>query len=224
MRAVLMDVDGTMIDSYPGVVASYLAALEQVGASHPEAKPLRQVLGPPMVESFAEAGVVGADIEKARQAYMDAYRADGWTNASAYEGVGDFLQAMKDQQVVLATATSKGDFFTRKVLERAGLLDFFDVVATAGIPGVREFPTKADVVGDAVAQVRAVAAARGLDADEPIDFVMVGDRHHDISGAKTHGIDTVAATWGYGDEAEWAMARARAKDFSELGRVIDGLW
>lgn len=249
-QAVFVDVDGTLIDSYPGVTHSYLTALAAVGVTHPAKRPLRTILGPPMVESFRTAGVPEDLIPVAQRAYLTTYGSTGWSQYSVYPGAREFLMTQRAQGRTLATATSKGDFFTRKVLEHAGLLEFFDVVATAGVPGVREFPTKACVIGDAMNQVYALWECDTLGVARPADrpasgpqqtgenapqlpgkhtgwrpnFVHVGDRSHDYEGAGHHGIAAIAATWGYGDSAEWSQASAVAHDFADAGRKIDELF
>ncbi|PRQ10721.1 hypothetical protein C1Y63_10110 [Corynebacterium sp. 13CS0277] len=213
MQAVLIDVDGTLVDSFPGVTESYLHALKATGGTHPEGVPLRRILGPPMVDSLTAAGA--SDVAAAQRAYLEAYGESGWSNYSVYPGAREFLAAQRARGRLLATATSKGAHFARKVLAHAGLLEFFDVVATAGTPGGQQFPTKADVVGEALRQLSAAGAS---------EFVMLGDRVHDSSGAHAHGIPTIAATWGYGDSEEWSRADARAEDFSHAARIIDELF
>ncbi|MDO4911707.1 MAG: HAD-IA family hydrolase [Corynebacterium sp.] len=209
--ALLLDVDGTLVDSYEGVVNSYLQALESHGYTHPEGVEVRTILGPPMVQSLAAAGVSDADLEDVRKDYMHRYLSTGWLQADLYAGIEEFLQWAKAQDFILATATSKAETSTNMVLEHFGLREYFDFLGTAGDKGER--PSKTDVIAYTLDNIK-----REFNIDT---VIMIGDRKHDIEGAQNNSIPVIAVEWGYGTDQERASATYRAATTTDLERTIN---
>jgi phosphoglycolate phosphatase len=115
--------------------------------------------------------------------------------------------------IPLSLATSKPELPATLMLEHFTIAHHFDIITGASADEVRS--AKADVVAEALVRLKAMDA----DLTRPI---MIGDRVHDVEGAAAHGIPTIAVTWGYGEPAEWAHARAVAHDVDEL-RALLGL-
>lgn len=205
---LLLDVDGTLIDSFPGIRDGFLHALDSVGWPHPNAEFTARIPGPPMEESLASLGMEAATVEKALAAYMDFTRHGGWKRAQAFPGIADLLKEWKDQGLRLVTATSKGEGFARAVLEQEGLIDCIDFLGAAQENGPRR--TKTDVIAHVLAHV-AIPSGTAL---------MVGDRLHDTHGAAAFGIPTVAVTWGYGTQAEWDHADYIAHTPQDLRDIV----
>lgn len=190
---VLLDLDGTLTDSYPGIAASARVAFAALGLPVPEDPALRRFVGPPLVESFALFGVPADRVPDAVAAYRGYFREAGmWENA-VYPGIPEQLTVLRDAGVRLAVATSKPEVFARPICERFGLAAFLEGVFGAPLDHVPS--TKATVVGAA------------LDALHPAGQVlMVGDREHDAHGARAHGVDCLGVAWGYAQPGELEAA------------------
>ncbi|WP_018020789.1 HAD hydrolase-like protein [Corynebacterium doosanense] len=209
-RIILLDVDGTLIDSFPGIRAGFFHGLDEVGHPHPAEEFTAKIAGPPMEQTYASLGLSPEETSRAFDAYMAFTREGGWSRAEAFAGVDKLLPWLKDEGFYIATATSKGENFARAILTELGLLPHIDFLGAAQERGERREKDK--------------VIAYVLDSlelhDRTGDLLMAGDRLHDIEGAKAHGIDTVAVTWGYGAPEEWDLARYVAKSTDELKEII----
>lgn len=183
---VIFDLDGTLTDSAEGIVASFLHALEHVGAAVPEGDIVAQIVGPPMDDTFRSLGL--DDAEAAIAAFRAEYGARGWAMNTPFEGIEALLADLRAAGVRLAVATSKLEPTAKRILAHFGLDQHFDVIAGASPDGSRK--SKVEVLAHALAQLRPL----------PERVLMVGDRSHDVAGAAAHGIDTVVVGWGYGKD------------------------
>jgi phosphoglycolate phosphatase len=195
-QLVIFDLDGTLTDSAPGVVASFRHALAEVGAEIPDGDLAALAVGPPMHQTLSDLGL-GDRTAEAMAAYRADYTRRGWAMNALFEGIDDVLADLRAAGVRLAVATSKAEPTARLILEHFGIAGEFEVIAGASLDGRRA--AKADVVAHALSQLEPL----------PDRVVMVGDRAQDIEGAAEHGIDTVLVGWGYGggDATEGAAAR-----------------
>ncbi|SDO89165.1 phosphoglycolate phosphatase [Klenkia soli] len=202
----LFDLDGTLVDSAPGIHASIRVAAAELGLPEPTADQLAAMVGPPLQDGFAAAlGVPEADVDRAVAAYRAHYTAGAMLDAPVYAGVPDLLVELRARGERLAVATSKPAEFARRILDHVGLLDAFDSVHGATLDGrVRH---KHQVVG--------LALAQHADGTGP---VLVGDRAQDVVGARAHGLPCVGAGWGPARPGELAQAGA-AVVVDEPGQV-----
>ena len=197
-QSVLLDLDGTLVDSAPGIVSTLAYTLEDMGREVPSMKDLLRWVGPPLPESFAtRGGMSSSEVAEAIRIYRARYLDVGVYDAKLFDGVAALLRGLKDAGAHLAIATSKPTTPATIMLEHFTLSDFFDVISCAADDETRG--SKAEVVEDALAGLR----QKGLPTDNAI---MVGDRIHDVEGAGHHGIDTIMVSWGYGGPAEWEKA------------------
>ncbi|MGO1525471.1 arsenate reductase/protein-tyrosine-phosphatase family protein [Corynebacterium variabile] len=219
-RFLLVDVDGTLVDSFPGIRDSFLHALAANGVPAPPDDQVARISGPPMEDTLRGLGLEGELLDRTYRTYREDYSGGGWQTAEVIPGMRELVRSWKDAGYVLATATSKVETTARLMLERFDLLDLFDVVATAsGERGGRR--AKADVIAYALEQL-------GLDAT-PVDdggpdhrgnVLMIGDRIHDVEGAHAYGVRSVLVDWGYGDRAEHKASDWSVADVDELSRVV----
>jgi phosphoglycolate phosphatase len=197
LHTVLLDLDGTMVDSEPGIAASLRYAFEHEGYPVPSDVELRTAIGPPFEIGLPALGVHDADVARLTHRYRERYEDVGLFEATVYTGVVEALAAFAAAGLRLAVATAKPEPTARRIVEHFGLASSFDVIAGATYePGRR---TKAEVIAHALEQL-------GLEASPLV--LMVGDRDHDVHGAQVHGIPVAGVTWGYGSIAELLGAGA----------------
>lgn len=211
MKAVLLiDVDGTLINSFPGVRQTLEATLAEIDWPLPSEDVIARLPGPPLEETFSSYGMRGDYLRNALSVFRRHYTESGWRNASLFPGWRQALPRWKDQGLTLSTATSKSIGHTTSMVEHLGVRPYFDFIGAAGDDGSRG--TKAEVI-------EYVLETQGLDPQRD-GILMIGDRSHDIEGAGAFGIPTALVGWGHGNRQEWDAADYFAKDFEELERVI----
>lgn len=214
MTAVLLDFDGTLTDSRPGILASYAAALRALGHTPDPAVDLTHVIGPPVEDAIGPVLAHYGDdrIAEAVAAYRAHYRTVGLLDSTLYDGVPEALRALRDNGRRLFLATAKRTDIARDMLARFGLLPLFEGVYGSEPGGALDH--KPELIAH-------ILAREGLD---PASAVMVGDRRYDIAGARANGVRAVGALWGYaaGDELDRAGADALAATPAALVEVLLG--
>ena len=210
---VLLDLDGTLLDSGPGITSSAAHAYRALDLPVPSAADLRTFVGPPIWDSFGRHGVPSARTSEAVAAYRGAFADGGMYDTTVYPGVPEALRALRAAGVRLLVATSKPQVFAVPVCDRTGLAPLLDGVFGAPLD---ESATKADVVGRALASAGPGGAGRAL---------MVGDREHDVLGARAHGLPCLGVAWGYAPDGELEEAGAVAvvRSVDELAPTVLGL-
>jgi phosphoglycolate phosphatase len=197
-RLVLFDLDGTLVDSTPGIFSSVRFAAAELGLPEPDGEQLRQMVGPPLQEGFALVlGVPVAEVPRAVAAYRAHYSAGALLDVTVHNGIPELLTALTEQGATLAVATSKPEVFAVRVLEATGLLSSFATVHGATLDG-------------AVRHKDQVVAAALAAHPEGTDPVLVGDRSHDVLGAAAHGLPCIGAGWGPAEDGELQEAGAAA--------------
>ena len=210
---VLLDLDGTLSESAPGILGSLTTALQALGLPVPAYDVMQHAVGPPFEVGLPEIGVPLEHVEQVIAGYRTVYEVTGLFETRLYDGVVDMLDALTQAGCTLAIATSKPEVSALRVIEHLGLAGRFKFVGGATHePGRR---TKAEVVGHVLDRLGLVGGP---------EIVMVGDRNHDIEGARHHGIDTIAVGWGYGsrEEHETAGAWAIAETPADVVRLVLG--
>lgn len=213
---VLFDLDGTLTDPGEGITNSVMYSLEKYGIEVADRSTLYRFIGPPLHESYEN--YFSFSHEQAMEAvdyYREYYTDKGIFENRVYEGIRPMLQTLKEQGVLCLVATSKPEKYARRILEHYDLADYFYYVAGANMDGSRT--DKAEVIAYALEQV--------TDKADRSRILMVGDRLHDIAGAKKNQIDSVGVLFGYGSEQELREAGADylAEDPEELIRIISAV-
>lgn len=200
---VLFDLDGTLVDSGAGIMASVAHALAARGHPVPAGHDLRSYVGPPLVDAFMTIGGVPRDeAELLVAAYRERYAGEAAV-LELYPGAASAVRDLSARRR-LALATSKPEPLAREILHRLGIDDHFAQICGATVDGSRR--TKADVIASALDRCGA----------DPTTTVMVGDRVHDVDGAAIHGIPTVGVTWGYARPGELEGAVRLVDTYDEL--------
>ena len=217
---VLLDLDGTLTDSAPGIVAGIRHAYGALGLPVPDDATLRSFVGPPITDTFPPHGVPADRVDAAVRAYREAYAAGGMYDNRVFDGIPEVLRALRAAGCTLAVATSKPEVYAKPICDRYGLTELVDGVF--GAPLDEGTSTKATVIAQALASLGRTSPVDP--ADGPA--LMVGDREHDVHGAAEHGIACVGVTWGYAAPGELADAGAVAlvDDVADLtGAVLTRL-
>jgi len=195
-QIVLLDLDGTLSDSAPGILESLRLAFDELGLPWVDEDTARALLGPPFWHSLPP--LVGADrVDEVVTIYRRHYWAGAMLRTNAYPGVTELLAGLAERGLRLAVATSKSEPQAVRMVEHLGLAGYFETICGDTVDGRRD--SKALVVGEAL---------RRLGRPDPAQVLMVGDRSHDVLGAAAHGIDCAGALWGYGTRAELENAGA----------------
>lgn len=196
---VLFDLDGTLTDSGLGVANGVLYALTKMNFEKPNDALLKKYLGPPLWTSFADfAGMTEEETVEAVRWYREYYNEIGAYENSVYPGIPELLKRLTENGIRVAVATSKVDYAAVKILQHFNLDHFFDVIAGSDESGELR-GTKAKVIAHALTELRMCDGTK---------IVMIGDREHDILGAKEHEIPGIGVLYGYGDRAELQAAGA----------------
>jgi phosphoglycolate phosphatase len=210
--SVLLDLDGTLVDSYPGIMASSLAALRALGHEPDEAFDIRRAIGPPLEDLMQILLQSYGDdrIGEAVAAYRQHYGESGFLGSVPYPGIGQSLEEMKRSGLRIYLATSKREIFASRILDHLEFARYFDGIHGSVPSG--ELDHKPELLAY-------VLAKHNL---SPSHSLMVGDRRHDISGAHAVGMRGLGVLWGYGtrDELETAGADRLVDSPADLARTV----
>lgn len=197
-HAILLDLDGTLIDSHPGMLESTRAALRALGHEPDPALDIKQLIGPPLEEAMHVLLKPYNDdrVTEAAVTYRRHYGEIGFLDSVPYPGIADALTAMKRAGLRLYLATSKRETFARRILDHLNFTPHFEAIHGAKPDGALEHKP---------ALLAHIIAHHSL---SPTASLMVGDRRHDIEGAKAMNMRSLGALWGYGTSEELQTAGA----------------
>jgi phosphoglycolate phosphatase len=184
-----------------------------MGFPKPSDDELKKYLGPPLWNSFSDyAGMDESQTIEAVRLYREYYNETGAYENSVYPGIPELLASLVSGGKRLAVATSKVDYAAVNILQHFNMDHFFDVIAGSDETGELR-GTKALVIEHALSELRMC---------DGTSIVMIGDREHDILGAKAHGIPGIGVLYGYGDRAELEAAGAIeiASEVSDLATAL----
>ena len=210
---LLFDLDGTLTDPKLGTVNAIVHALNYYGIKEMKLDLVDKFIGPPLIESFQKYYGFGEE-ESALcvKKYREYYSETGLYENYMYEGVDNMLKTLKSCGKVIILATSKPEVFARKILEHFGLLNYFDFIAGSELSGDRIH--KVEVIRHALSEMGINDTSRCL---------MIGDRMHDILGAKKAGMDCMGVLYGYGsrEELEEYGADYIAERVEDIVRILE---
>jgi phosphoglycolate phosphatase len=212
--SILFDLDGTIVDSAPGITSTLEYTFKELGRPIPAPAELLAYVGPPILDSFRErAGMSMGEAAEALAIYRPRYLEIGALDSSLFPGVPDVVKSVHAAGIPLSLATSKPERPAKLILSHYGLLGEFDVITGASDDEVRS--SKADVVAESLVRLAAI----GADLSRP---VLVGDRKHDVEGATANAIPTIFVDWGYGGADEQAGAVAVVRTPADLQKLLLG--
>lgn len=193
-KYILFDLDGTVTDSSEGIKNCLKYALEAAGIPIPSEEELYSFMGPPLIDSFQE--ITGMNYEEAVQAtkkYRERYSTVGLFENRLYEGIDKVIYSLKQQGHKLAIATSKPEEYSVRILEHFGIAGYFDEIVGSTLDGSRN--TKSAVIKEVFRRMNIKEA-------EKSQVIMVGDRKHDIIGARECQIASCGVYYGFAPENE----------------------
>lgn len=207
--AVFFDLDGTLTDPFLGITRCIAFAMESMGDVPPQPAELGWCIGPPLRDSLAIL-VGDARADQALTLYRERFAEIGLFENTPYDGIVDVLTEVEESGSRLFVASSKPLVFVRQITERFGLSRFFEDQFGAELDG--RLTDKGQLLAHALEHTGAAVEAS----------VMVGDRRHDVIGAKANGMPCIGAAYGYGGatELEQAGAVSLAHRAAELPKLI----
>ena len=195
---ILFDLDGTLTDSAEGIVNCAEYALNAMGITEPDRSRLLRFIGPPLVDSFMDFyGMSREDALKAVALYRERFPVKGIFENRVYEGIPEALDMLKKAGKRLAVATSKPEVYAKRILEHFELAEYFEAVTGAELSGERN--AKSEVIEECL---------KRLGNPDKGTVLMIGDRKHDVIGAKACGVDCAGVKFGYAEENELENAGA----------------
>ena len=209
IKNILIDLDGTLTDPKVGITTSARYGLEKIGHPISDEINIDWIIGPPLKASLAKILNVEADhvlAEQALMGYRERFAVKGLYENHVFEGVAETLAELKRRGYRLFVATAKPTVYAKQILEHFDLVQYFADIHGSELNGDRT--NKAELI-------QYILAQQQLQADQ---CMMVGDREHDIFGARHNGIDTIAVNYGYGSQEELALAQPKYKidSFNQL--------
>lgn len=211
-KYILFDLDGTITDPMIGITKSVRYALSKFGIQVEDLNTLCKFIGPPLKDSFMNFyNFSEEDALKAITYYREYFSTDGLYENTVYENFEDILISLKNNDKSLIIATSKPTVFAEKILEHFNLKKYFDFISGSNLDNTRT--KKADVISYALEQQR---------INNMSEIIMIGDREHDIIGAKALNIESIGVLHGYGSYEKLSSSGADyiVKDVSELKSLL----
>ena len=211
-KYILFDLDGTLIEPKVGITKSVAYALNYFGIQVDDLDSLCKFIGPPLRDSFVK--YYGFSKEKAEEAvtkFREYFRPHGVFENDLYDGVPELLIALKEADKKVILATSKPQVFADMILKHYDIYKYFDVVVGSELDGSRE--KKGDVIAFALEQAGVTDKTMAI---------MVGDREHDVIGAKENGLDSIGVLYGHGtlNELQEYGANGIAETVKELQELL----
>jgi len=198
---VLIDLDGTISDSSPGMLTGFRKVFDRFDMEQPSDESIRRHFGPPLAVTWREVyGMTDEQIVVGLEVYREYYHDVGMFENNLYDGVPELIKDLHGEGVTLSTATSKPELSASRIIEHFGLREYFTFIGAADLAGTRD--DKSAVIAHTLENLQASSQSHSI--------VMLGDRRHDVDGAREHGIDTIGVLWGYGTAEELSTAGAIA--------------
>lgn len=198
IHTILFDLDGTLTDSGEGIMNAVRYTLERYEKEATEEE-LRSFIGPPLQTQFEQFLKVSEEEGKrAVSIYREYYTKRGIYENKVYPGIPDVLKQLKQAGFRLCIATSKPEKFAVQIAEHFNFAQYFDRIGGALMDGNR---TKKREVIEYVLTEEQIG-------DQREGILMVGDRKHDICGAKQTGLRSMGVLYGYGSQEELETAGA----------------
>lgn len=194
-QVIFFDLDGTLVNSGPGIMKSAQHALDHFGYANQTTEQLQRFIGPALMDTFMH--VYGLTKEQAREAvelYRKMYDDGEKFDSKVYTGIPEVLEKLMQAKKDCMLVTSKPAYFARQILDHFQLAEYFPYIAS---------PKLTATSSDKTYLLRRALEENHLDRQ---DVIMIGDTRFDIDGAKGAGVDSIGVTYGYGSREELTEA------------------
>lgn len=210
---IFFDLDGTLTDPALGITNSLMYALDKFCIRVQNRAELYKFIGPPLVDMMMQE--YGFSKEKAQEGlanYRVYFREKGIFENTVYDGIPEMLAMLQAHGYKLALATSKPEEFAKQILDHFELSKYFCFIGGSDMDGKR-------VAKDAVIAY----VLDSLHITDPEKCIMVGDREHDVLGAKKCAMDCIGVLFGYGSRKELEAAGAAyiAESVADLSAILE---
>lgn len=208
-KAVLFDLDGTLLDTTEGVLAAVRKTISDHGYPMPDADVLITFVGPPMQKSMTEVfGLAPETALRVANEFRENYKASLF-QAKLYDGVHELLESLQRSGIKIAVATNKSHENAMEILEQFGIMEYCDCAQGSDLGGKL---SKKDIIEKCI---------QALDCDKG-ETVLVGDSIFDSQGAEQAGIDFIGVTYGFGFTEETVAEFPLARNCREIGDFLLG--
>lgn len=186
IKAVLFDLDGTLLDTSEGIMDSVRYTIAQLGYEPLPVETILKFVGPPIQNSLiTHLGMTAEEAQKGANIFRDYYKSYALFKACLYPGIMDLLISLKSKGIKIGVATYKREDYAIDLLKHFGIADYCDVMHGADNENKL---TKADIVEMCILEM----------GEDKSNVVLVGDTDHDAKGAQDAGVGFIAVTWGFG--------------------------
>lgn len=212
---LFFDLDGTLTDPAQGITNSFIHALKYFGIEIPSYEKLCSFIGPPLVDTFkTQFGFSDEEAAEGVKKYREYFAVKGLLENTVYPGIPELLATLKQNGKKLVVATSKPEEYSIKIIEHFGLSQYFENVCGSLMDETRS--KKDEVIEYAIERNHITDRSK---------ILMIGDRKHDMLGAKKCGIAACGILFGYGsrEELQTNGADMIARTVKDLELLLTGL-
>jgi phosphoglycolate phosphatase len=208
---ILFDLDGTLTDPKEGIFNSILYALEKLGIQESSISELDTFIGPPLHESFAKRYNLAVEhADMAVRFYREYYSEKGIYENKVYSGINELLESLSIMNYQLFVATSKPTVYASRILQHFKLNFYFNSIVGSHLDNTRT--DKTEIISHIISNFSLKAS----------NTAMIGDRKHDIIGARNNAVKTIGVTYGYGSLEVLITSKPDyiVNNFQELGSLF----
>jgi phosphoglycolate phosphatase len=210
-KTILFDLDGTLTDPKMGITKSVQYALKKHNIEIENLDQLEKFIGPPLVNSFMDFyGFTETQSIEAVLYYREYFTNGGIFENEIYAGIPELLSSLRSENYNLAVATSKPTVYAKQIADYFHLTQYFDCIVGSHLDNTRT--NKNEVIEHVISE---------LNCDYK-NTIMIGDRKHDIIGARQNDIDSIGVLYGYGSYEEIRRENPEfiAENVADLSKIL----
>ena len=201
---LFFDLDGTLTNPAQGITNSFIYAFNSLGIEVPSYETLLTFIGPPLPVTFGKmVGLPESQVDEAIKKYREYFSTRGIFENELFDDIPPALEKLKAAGKKLVVATSKPEEYSVKIINHFGLEKYFDYVCGSCMDETRG--SKTEIISYALDRC---GIDDSSDNNNKSRVLMIGDRFHDIEGAKNNQIKSCGVLYGFGSQEELKKAGA----------------